>query len=158
SMLLIAGLFFGLGADLTRATAGEEFTAISTALALALTVAILLYDGWLKRIWLGPVAMGACRFINVLLGISISGTLGGAVGWHLALVVGLYIVGVTWLARTEAGTTTSASVAAAAVVLLMALALAIPLPLHDGVAHSVLFPYLLVAVGFAIGIPVMQAL
>ena len=31
---------------------------------------ILLYDAWLKRTPLGPLAMGACRMLNVLLGMS----------------------------------------------------------------------------------------
>jgi 4-hydroxybenzoate polyprenyltransferase len=33
----------------------------SSAVALVLAVAILLYDGWLKRTWAGPLGMGACR-------------------------------------------------------------------------------------------------
>src|SRR5262249_22754558 len=59
---------------------------------LVLVVAILLYDAWLKRTWAGPLAMGACRFLNILLGLSVATS---ALGWgaraHLATVVGVYI-------------------------------------------------------------------
>src|SRR5579883_3194917 len=92
-------------------TAGVLFAAVATlvggaslpvVLAGLLVVAILLYDGSLKRTPLGPIAMGLCRFLNVLLGVSAAGDLLWPRGPHVALVVGLYIVGVTWFARTEA--------------------------------------------------------
>ena len=72
--------------------------------AFLLVAAILLYDAWLKRTWLGPIAMGTCRFLNVLLGLTAadSYSLPWAARVYLASVVGLYIVGVTWFARTEA--------------------------------------------------------
>src|SRR5262249_36038801 len=40
------------------------------AIALALIVVIDAYDGWLKKTPVGPIAMGACRSLNVLLGLS----------------------------------------------------------------------------------------
>ena len=70
-------------------------------LAVLLVGSIFLYDGAVKRTWAGPVAMGLCRALNVLLGASASGGLGGLRGFHLAAVVGVYIAGVTWFARTE---------------------------------------------------------
>ena len=51
---------------------------------------------------LGPAAMGLCRFLNVLLGLSLAGTLAVPGGLHLAAVVGLYVAGVTWFAHAEA--------------------------------------------------------
>jgi 4-hydroxybenzoate polyprenyltransferase len=67
-----------------------------------LAVSILLYDGLLKRTLLGPVNMGACRTLNVLLGMS---ALAGA--WEpfhllIAAALGTYVAGVTWFARDEA--------------------------------------------------------
>src|SRR5215813_9803834 len=66
-----------LGAGLMAAGVACALVAgrLSVWLALALVVAILAYDGWLKRTWAGPVAMGLCRFLNVLLGVSLAGTL-----------------------------------------------------------------------------------
>jgi 4-hydroxybenzoate polyprenyltransferase len=127
-------------------------------LALALVAAILLYDGWLKRTAAGPVAMGACRFLNVLLAVSVSGSLLGPLGPHLALVVGLYIVGVTWFARTEARASSQAALKGAAGVMLAAFALAIALPTHlKPGTGSPLFPYLLVGLGFWVALPVCRA-
>ena len=71
--------------------------------ATLLASIVVLYDVLVKRTPLGPLAMGACRMLNVLLGMS------GAAGswrdehWLVAAAIGTYIVGVTWFARTEAG-------------------------------------------------------
>ena len=66
-----------------------------------LAVCIVLYDGPLKRTPVGPIAMGGCRMLNVLLGMSVaSGFL--AEHWLVAGGIGTYIAGVTWFARTEA--------------------------------------------------------
>lgn len=128
-------------------------------LAGLLATAILLYDGWLKRTALGPVAMGSCRFLNMLLGVSLSGSLAWPLGPHLALVIGLYIVGVTWFARTEATTSRRPALAGAAAVMLTALLLALPLAVQVPPERvSVLFPYLLVALGYFLALPIRRAL
>jgi 4-hydroxybenzoate polyprenyltransferase len=141
--------------------AGVFWAALAGAvwLALALAAAILLYDGWLKSTPAGPVAMGTCRFLNVLLAVSVSGSLLWPLGPHLALVVGLYIVGVTWFARTEARASSQAALKGAAGVMLAAFVLAVALPQHVAPgAGSPLFPYLLVGLGFLIGLPVSRAI
>jgi 4-hydroxybenzoate polyprenyltransferase len=130
----------------------------SAIVALFLAGAILLYDGWLKRTWAGPLGMGACRFLNVLLGLSVAGAPPWPWGWHLALIVGLYIVGVTWFARTEARESNREMLALATVVMLASLVLALPLAAQAGDSEtSPLFPYLLVALGFLIGVPAWRA-
>lgn len=80
----------------------------SGMVALCLATSIVTYDGALKKTLIGPIAMGACRFFNVLLGMSI----GATGGWETLLFepiyfmvaggIGIYIAGVTWFARTEA--------------------------------------------------------
>jgi 4-hydroxybenzoate polyprenyltransferase len=128
-------------------------------LALGIVAAVLLYDGWLKRTWAGPLGMGACRFLNVLLGVSACGSLLWPMGGHLALIVGLYIVGVTWFARTEARLSNQNALLGAAAVMLAALILAVPLPLQvSAEQRSSLFLYLLVGLGFFIGMPVVRAI
>ncbi len=135
-----------------------------TVLALLLTGAIFLYDGWLKRTVVGPVGMGACRFLNVMLGVAPVAALLPTRGLYLALVVGLYIVGVTWLARTEARVSNRAALIAAAGVMLVSLLLALPLPVlplpevPPADASSPLFLYLLVGLGFFVGFPVAAAI
>jgi 4-hydroxybenzoate polyprenyltransferase len=124
-----------------------------------LIVSILLYDGWLKRTAVGPVCMGACRFLNVLLGLSIGGSATGWLNVHLASVVGIYIVGVTWFARTEARTSSQNILIAAAGVMGAGLLLALPLPLGlKPNLGTVVFPYLLVVLGFFVGVPVCRAI
>jgi 4-hydroxybenzoate polyprenyltransferase len=136
-------------------------------LAAALAAAILAYDGWLKRTAAGPVAMGSCRFLNVLLGLTAAGGFwpiaeaqgGEGVRLHLASVVGVYIVGVTAFARTEAGTSLKLALVQAAGIMAAALALALPLPLWFAPGTtSPAFPYLLVGTGFFVGEPVSRAI
>jgi 4-hydroxybenzoate polyprenyltransferase len=72
---------------------------IGTLLALA----IVEYDRALKATWVGPVAMGWCRVLNVLLGASASSSLAteyAAMGY--ALGIGLYTAALTLAARSEA--------------------------------------------------------
>jgi 4-hydroxybenzoate polyprenyltransferase len=123
------------------------------ALAAALVAAILLYDGRMKRTGAGPVGMGMCRFLNVLLAASAGGVALGAQALYLAAVVGLYVAGVTWLARTEALTSRPSALLAAAGVMLAGLVLALPLPelRLPGQRTSSLFVYLLVALGLGLG-------
>lgn len=149
AVLLLLGVLFAAAAGKT-----------SLGLALGLTATILAYDGWLKHTWFGPLTMGACRFLNVLLGISASGSLLGGRGVYLAFLVGLYIVGVTWFARTEAQRSRQNTLRGAAALILLSLLLALPLPvfLPEGQHSSFLFPFLLVALGFFVGVPAVRAI
>ncbi len=95
SVLTVVGL-------ICAATAGMR----SLAVAGMLTACIFLYDGVLKKTPLGPLFMGGCRFLNVILGASTAGVR-FASAWQMpqlwvAASLGIYIMGVTWFARTEA--------------------------------------------------------
>jgi 4-hydroxybenzoate polyprenyltransferase len=71
--------------------------------ATLLAAAIMLYDAWLKRTPLGPLAMGSCRMLNVLLGMSVvAGFWQPPENWLVAGGIGAYVAGITWMARTEA--------------------------------------------------------
>ncbi len=155
--LMAAGLAFAALAG--RVTESSHWAPLS--LAGVLVGAIFLYDAWLKRTWAGPIGMGSCRFFNVLLGLSIADEAGfrwpGRI--YLALVIGVYIVGVTWFARTEARLSSQAVLAGAAGVMLAALILALAVPVWlEPSASSPLFPYLLVGLGFLVGIPAGHAI
>jgi len=86
--------------------------------ALLLVAAILAYNAPLKRTPAGPVAMGLCRMLNVLLGMSVAAGPGQAEHWVVAGAVGLYVVGVTWLARSETRRSSRLQLAGATVVML----------------------------------------
>jgi 4-hydroxybenzoate polyprenyltransferase len=67
-----------------------------------LAFTIIRYDKVLKATWAGPVAMGWCRILNVLLGASVTADLRWA--WlplGYALFVGLYTMLLTYIARSE---------------------------------------------------------
>jgi len=167
--LLIAGIglawLTGWSKSTSQSTDHSPLTTHHPPLYIAclLAVFILLYDIWLKRFWAGPLGMGACRFLNVLLGLSLAPNLGWPWGAHLALVVGVYVVGVTWFARTEAHMSSRSALAGAAGVMGVGLVLALAAPVivtefHLSPHPSVLFPYFLVGLGFLIGFPISRAI
>jgi len=154
--LMIAGFGFAFLAAMRK----DSIAWAGPAIAGLIVLAIFLYDGWLKRTWAGPIAMGFCRFCNVLLGLCAAGSLHQRWQFHLAGVVGIYIVGVTWFARTEAVTSRKSTLLAAAGVMFgsLFLALAIPPAWFPSNTASPLFPYLLTAFGFWLAIPLHNAI
>ena len=102
TILLAAGLL-----------AAQRASHESFLVALLLAGAILLYDAWGKRHPLfGPVNMGACRGLNLNLGMT---TVAGAAGahWPLGLIPLFYICAVTIVSRGEVtgGTRRAANIA-----------------------------------------------
>jgi 4-hydroxybenzoate polyprenyltransferase len=95
----------------------------SPIVAMLLAIAIVLYDGPLKRSPLAPLLMGACRLLNVLLGMSAAGSDWQAMHYVIAAGLGLYIVGVTWFARREAGESSRPQLGLATLVMLAGIAL-----------------------------------
>lgn len=78
-----------------------QFFSLSFWLALATAGAALLYDGWGKHQNIfGPINMGLCRGLNLLLGMSL---LPEAVlhYWYLALVPIVFIAAITMISRGE---------------------------------------------------------
>ena len=78
------------------------------AVATTLAGCVLAYDLGGKRTVLGPPLMGACRSLNVLLGMVCTQELRAP--WDLpaswlgvAAGIGVYVAGITWFARQEAG-------------------------------------------------------
>ena len=91
----------GLGLALGPALAWLSGSSASGIVAVVLAISILGYDAGLKHTWLGPVFMGACRGLNLLLGMSCIPTLAGPIGWFTAGVYGLYVAGITVVSRSE---------------------------------------------------------
>ena len=157
--LMVLGLMFASLADWVGGNAGwRAFFA-----AIALCVAILLYDGWLKATRAGPFIMGSCRFFNVLLGLSIAPEPIAAWGVALALVLGVYVTGVTWFARTEAHISNQSMLMVGAAFMLTGLIIALavpPLAERAGLAPhtAVAFPYMLTAFGCYVGTAVVRAI
>jgi 4-hydroxybenzoate polyprenyltransferase len=148
-------LLLGLGATWM---AGEN----SFFVAVILGGCILAYDGGVKRTWLGPLVMGSCRFLNVLLGCSAGSAF--LAGWmiHLAAIVGIYIVGVTLFARSEAGKSKKAVLWSAVGVMAAASVLAVILPVvWWGTSDRwewIVFPYALIGWVLFLALPIQRAL
>ena len=93
--LLVLGVLLGSG---TVFLVGHFRPGIMAAL---LAACILLYDAWLKRTPIGPLAMGTCRAFNVLLGMSVLDAPLSTEHWLVAGGIVVYVMGVTWFARHE---------------------------------------------------------
>jgi 4-hydroxybenzoate polyprenyltransferase len=111
-------------------------TLLPGGIATALAAAIVLYDRWLKHTPAGPLSMGACRFLNVLLGMSAAGTAWQPVHWLVAGGIGVYIAGVTWFARTEAEVSRRPHLALAVVVMAAGMSMLAAYPLLSSPADG----------------------
>ena len=98
--------------------------------ALLLAIAILLYNGPLKQTWAGPIAMGSCRSLNVLLGASYlpqsvifdNMWLGWPPSvWWISISLGVLITGLTYFARNEATANTRWRLTVGAVIIMVGL-------------------------------------
>ena len=155
-----AALLIGIGLMSLGCAAGYFAGTHALILAGSLCGLVLSYDGWLKRTPFSPVAMGSCRFANVLLGLSLLPI--EAFSWearlHLAAAVGVYIVGVTLFARTEERTSRRGQLLFGAAIILAGLVAGLMMPLHLEPGGSTnAYPLLMVAFGFIVGLPVERA-
>jgi 4-hydroxybenzoate polyprenyltransferase len=98
------------------------------AVATLLAACIVLYDGALKRTWAAPLLMGECRTLNVLLGMSLLIIPWGKPERLIAIGIGIYIVGVTVFARTDAFTSSRVRLSAGLFVLVAGMALLAAVP------------------------------
>ncbi len=90
------GLVFG---PIAAYTSGSVSSAL---VASVIALCILSYDAGFKHTWIGPGLMGACRGLNLLLGMSHAPQLGGPIGWTAAAFYGVFVAGITVVSRSEA--------------------------------------------------------
>lgn len=89
-ILLLIGLFAALWVSI-----------VSALIALSIVIAALVYDKWSKHNSIaGPINMGLCRGLNLLLGISII-SLSVEAWWFIAIVPVIYIAAITMISRGE---------------------------------------------------------
>jgi 4-hydroxybenzoate polyprenyltransferase len=91
--------------------------------AALLAASILIYNAWLKQTPVGPLAMGGCRMLNVLLGMNAADLPLHAEHWLVAGGIGVYVAGVTWFARREAAQSSRLQLALATAVMVLGIAL-----------------------------------
>lgn len=98
---LRAAIIFGSVCFAGGIFAAGLYQPVSILLAIAIVIACLTYNKWLKHHFiLGPLNMGICRGLNLLLGMSIL-TTGLADWWFLALIPVVYIFAITMISRGE---------------------------------------------------------
>lgn len=74
---------------------------LSVILAIAIAIFSITYDKWMKHHpAFGPVNMGVCRGLNLLLGMSIM-TAAVAAYWYIAFIPVVYIAAITMISRGE---------------------------------------------------------
>ena len=142
-MLLVGTLVAGLGGWLIDSTTALR----SFGVASLLSICVVLYDWVLKKTPVAPLAMGSCRFLNVLLGMTaVTSTELLETRWRLAdfdlsqIVVaagiGVYIVGVTWFARNEARASNRAGLIAGTTVMVLGVGLLALFPNFGRIAEG----------------------
>lgn len=93
--------FFGVTLLAIGIASAYVVSGISALLALSIALAAVVYDKWAKHSSvLGPLTMGLCRGLNLLLGISIIGTMLQQY-WFLAAAPVVYIAAITMISRGE---------------------------------------------------------
>jgi 4-hydroxybenzoate polyprenyltransferase len=110
-------------------------------IATLLALCVVLYDRILKRTPFAPLLMGACRLVNVLLGMSLVYLSKPMPGheipirrpwlpseWLIAIGVGTYFVGVTVFARTDARTSSRARLVTGFAIVLVGMGLLAGVP------------------------------
>lgn len=89
-LLLLTGIFFAFLCN-----------PISGAISLAISVCALTYDKWGKHNpIIGPINMGMCRSLNLLLGISIIPS-AISTAWYISIIPIIYIGAITLISTEE---------------------------------------------------------
>lgn len=128
-----------VGFFVMAALAGASVGPVSLALALAIAGAAAVYDALGKHTALGPLNMGLCRFLNLLLGVSAAPDL-LVDRLPLAALLLVHVAGVTYLSRSEVlGGARQGAVFALAALSLVAVGMAY---LHVGGAQLGASPFL----------------
>lgn len=105
--LLLCGILLAVAAGYLPVE-GADGNYLPACVAVLLAIVIVLYDGPVKRTPLAPLTMGACRFFSFLLGASAAMVSVQAFPFFpnhvlvIAVGFGVYIAGVTLMARGEA--------------------------------------------------------
>jgi 4-hydroxybenzoate polyprenyltransferase len=144
-LLLTAGVFFAF-----------KVSVFSGMLAIIIAVAAVVYDKWAKHhSFFGPLNMGLCRGLNLLLGLSIIGSR-ALDYWYLCLVPIVYIAAITMISRGEVHGGKKTTLYAAA--LLYAIAMAGILYVSARQGHVVVTLFFVALWAFMVFVPLRHAI
>lgn len=125
-------------------------------LAIVIAIAALWYNKWGKHHhWWGPLNMGLCRGLNLLLGMSVL-PLALQQYWYLAVVPVIYIAAITMISRGEVHGGSSKSLLAAAILYMIVIGSVLLFSIfRQTIIPTIFFVLLLIAMT---GIPLQRAI
>ncbi|WP_242015615.1 UbiA-like protein EboC [Robertkochia marina] len=149
-----SALAFGLVLMCLGVLSAVMVSVLSGVLALFLALTILLYDAAGKRhVLFGPLTMGACRGLNLLLGMSLFGEVAL---WWMAVIPILYIGAVTLVSRGEVNGQNRSHITLAFFMYLGVIASLWGLMFYAGISFIYLIPFLIVFAAMVL-IPLWRA-
>jgi len=123
-------------------------------LSIFLVLAILLYDAVAKHhVFFGPLNMGVCRGLNLLLGMGILGTLSH---WEIASIPILYIGAITLVSRGEVHGSNKRNIGIAAVLYTLVICSILGLGILNSNNFVTVLPFVVVF-AFLIYVPLQKA-
>lgn len=147
-----------------------EPIAVTGLLSVAIAAAVLVYNGFLKSTYIGPVSMGLCRTLNILMGMSFAlpasdASPSGVFTAPQLLIaggIGVYIAGVTWFARREESRSPRAGLVLGLAVMAMGILLLAMAPdfgaLPNGRIVGANYRWLMLLVGGVVAIRCVRAI
>jgi 4-hydroxybenzoate polyprenyltransferase len=146
-----------VGFSLLAAAVAVAFLAspLTGVIAIAIVLGVLAYDAGMKHHALGPLVMGSCRGLNLLLGLAAAPALLPHL-WFLPLLPLAYISGITLLSRGEVMGGTHRTSAVALILFAGVIVAAAALHLSQPSGLLAMTPFLLLLVVKA-GVPLWRA-
>jgi 4-hydroxybenzoate polyprenyltransferase len=137
-------MFCGVISALLASAVGGNWQAGAVAVLLAATIAA--YDFGIKNTQFGPVCMGACRSMNILLGASLGVDLlqfsTCTAAWQYTLGIGIYTIGISVIAKREARTINRGELVVGIIAVFGGMATAASLPISIESASVNVFAWL----------------
>ena len=127
----------------------------SGSIAFVLALSILVYDAVSKKYdFIGPLNMGVCRGLNLLLGMTLFGITG--TNWRFALISVLYIFAITLISRGEVHGNNRKNILTAGSLYALVIGSTLFFAGSSGVSMSQISPFLILFAA-AIFIPLVKA-
>jgi 4-hydroxybenzoate polyprenyltransferase len=147
-----------LGTALLLAGIAAAFvvSVLSGVLATGIAILALVYDKYGKHTFLGPVNMGLCRGLNLLLGVSVAPAYLDQF-WYISLIPIAYIAAITAISRGEVHGGNKKTIKLAVSLYSLVIMSILGLSMAFGPSFSHTLPFLLLF-GFLIFPPVFKAI
>lgn len=137
-----SALTFGLVLMILALVISFQVSFLSGVIAAGLALGILLYDALAKNhVFFGPLTMGCCRGMNLLLGMSL---LGSVALWWLSLIPVLYIGAITLVSRGEVNGRNKTHITMAFFMYFLVLVFLVGLGMYTGSSYGYALPFIVV--------------